>query len=191
MDEHSSLASPQTTERIPERDHDAGLSPGNAGIAQVQQLAGDHDAVAIRLGFHLNVNLKGVCSIKHLSGASTDRSSSFEKRLQKTVEENFDAAACSLSLNRQSGSCEGCLSDSDGIQLRLVNRFQSRVLPNSLPQRNGFLTAFTTLVQVLLHQTLLVHSHSLIHEIDPILGRKVFHAFPPDSFLCPAARLSG
>src|SRR5260370_34810507 len=97
--------------------NDADVGPHNPWIAQVQELAGDHDPVPAVLGLHLNIDLKWVRAIKHLSCASACRSSSFENRLQKTVAENFDAAASSLSLTRQRSSRQRtsrqrCLGDS-------------------------------------------------------------------------------
>src|SRR5260370_1030332 len=117
---------------------DVGVLANDSRTADVEELAGDHDLIAARPGLHLNVDLKWVRSIEHLPCASTCRSSSFENRLQKTVEENFDTAARSLSLTRQPGPCKCCLGDSDGALRRLVIRFRSRRLPNSLPQRNRF-----------------------------------------------------
>jgi len=108
------------------RENDASVAPDDPWIAQVEELAGDHDAVPAGLGLQLNIDLKWVRAIKHLPCDSACRSSSFENRLQKTVEENFDAAACSLSLTRQIGSCKRCLGDSDGVLGRLVICFRSR-----------------------------------------------------------------
>src|ERR1700674_101718 len=221
MDGHSSLIPRQTTERIPERNHDwratgacerhlqvsavfnlstklaklicdgiydlsphvgktdAGILANDSRSAQVQELAGNHDAVSAVLGLHLNIDLKWVRAIKHLPRASACRASSFEKRLQKTVKENFDAAACSLFLSRQRGPCKRCLGESDGVLGRLVIHFRSRRLANFLPQRNCFHTAFAALLQVLLHQLSLAGAHGLIHEIDPLPCPKVFHLFPP------------
>src|ERR1700674_1584526 len=226
---HSSLVPRQTTERIPERNHDwwaagacerhlqvsavfnlsaklaklicdgiydlsphvgkydAGILANNSRTAQVQELAGNHDAVSTVLGLHLDIDLTWVRAIKHLPRASACRSSSFEKRLQKTVEENFDAAARSLFLTRQRGSCKRCLGKSDGILGRLVIRFRSRRLANFLPQRDCFHTTFAALLQVLLHQLFLAGAHGPIHEIDPLPSRKVLHLFPPNSFRVPSA----
>src|SRR6266446_807809 len=164
---------------------DAGILSNDSRTAQVQELASNHDAVSAVLRLHLNIDLKGVRAIKHLPRASACRSSSFEKWLQKTVEENFDTAARSLLLTRQRGSCKRCLGESDGVLGRLVIRFRSRRLANLLPQRNCFHTTFAALLQVLLHQMFLAGAYGLIHEIDPLPGRKVFHLFPPNSFLRP------
>src|SRR6266478_7512416 len=158
---------------------DAGILANNSWTAQVQELAGNHDAISAVLGLHLNIDLKGVRAIKHLPRASACRSSTLEKRLQKTVEENFDAAFRSLLLTRQRGPCKRCLGKSDGVLGRLVICFRSRRLANFLPQRNCFHAALTVLLQVLLHQMFLPGAHGLIHEIDPLPGRKVFHLFPP------------
>src|ERR1700687_6347125 len=197
MDGHSSLIPRQTTERIPERNHDwraagacerhlqvpavfnlsaklaklicdgiydlsphvgksdAGILANDSRAAQVQELAGNHDAVSAVLGLHLNINLKWVRAIKHLPRAGACRSSSFEKRLQKAVEENSDATARPLFLTRQRDSCKRCLGESDGVLGRLVIRFRSRRLTNFLPQRNCFHTAFAALLQVVLHQLFL------------------------------------
>src|SRR5229473_3504795 len=137
----------QSTECIPERNHDGLASRACEGHLQVSavlelsaelaKLIGDsvydltlhvreNDAVPAGLGLQLNIDLKWVRAIKHLPCDSACRSSSFENRLQKTVEENFDAAACSLSLTRQIGSCKRCLGDSDGVLGRLVICFRSR-----------------------------------------------------------------
>src|SRR6266446_5624371 len=161
------------------RKNDAGVATDNSRIAHVEKLASDHDTVPAWLGLHLNIDLKGVRAIEHLPRADTCRSSSFENGLQKTVEENLDAAARSLSLTCQPDSCEGCLGDSDRVLRRLVNRFRSRGLPNSLPQRNCFRTAFAALFQVLLHQILLAGVNSPIHKIDPMLRCKMFPFCPP------------
>src|SRR5260370_21265215 len=85
-------------------ENDAGALADDSRTAHIQELAGDHDAVTARPGLHLNVDLKWVRSIEHLSRASTCRSSSFQNRLQKTVEENSDAPAPSLSFTRQPAS---------------------------------------------------------------------------------------
>src|SRR5713101_8606106 len=164
---------------------DAGILANDSRTAQVQELAGNHDAISAVLGLDLNIDLKGVRAIKHLPRASARRSSSFEKRLEKTVEENFDAAFRTLLLTSQRGPRKRCLGKSDGVLGRLVICFRSRRLANSLPQRNCFHTAFTALLQVLLHQMFLAGAHGLIHEIDPLPCRKVFHLFPPNSSLCP------
>ena len=166
---------------------DAGILPNDSRAAQVQELAGNHDAISAVLGLHLNIDLKWVRAIKHLPRASAPRSSSFEKRLQKTVEENFDAAARSLFLTRQHGSYKRRLGDSDDVLGRLVIRFRSRRLANLLPQRNCFQTAFAAVLQVFVHQLFLAGAHGLIHEIDPLPCRKVFHLFPPNSFRVPSA----
>src|SRR5260370_10573518 len=133
-----------------------------------RERARKHDGDPALLGLPLTTHLKWVRGIKDLSGASACRSSSFENRLQKTVEENFDAAACSLSLTRQLSTCKRCLGDSYGAFGRLVTRFRSRQLANSLPQRNCFHAAFAALLQVSLQQLFLLCVHSLIHEIAPL-----------------------
>src|SRR6266513_2694430 len=140
-------------------------------IAQVQELPSNHDEVPASRRLHLNINLKWVRAIKHLPCASACRSSSFESRLKKAVEEKFDAAR-SLSLTRQPGFRKRGLGESHGVLRRLVVRFRSRRFPNFLPQRNCLSTAFAALLEVALHQLLLVGFHSLIHEIDPPLDRK-------------------
>jgi len=102
---------------------DAGILANDSRTAQVQELAGNHDAVSAVLGLYLNIDLKWVRAIKHLPCASAYRSGSFESRLKKAVEEKFDAAARSLVLTRQRGSCKRCLGESDGALGRLVIRF--------------------------------------------------------------------
>src|SRR5438477_8313590 len=91
-------------------------------IAQVQELPGNHDAVPASRGLHLNINLKWVRAIKHLPCASACRSSSFESRLKKAVEEKFDAAR-SLSLTRQPGFRKRGLGESLCVLWCLVVRF--------------------------------------------------------------------
>src|SRR5436309_6576874 len=167
------------------RENDAGVAPDDFGIAPVANLAGDHDAVLAWLGLDLDIDLKRVGAIKHLPGTRTCRSSSFENGLQKTVKENLDAAARSLSLICQSGSCKGRLGDSDRVLRRLVIRFRSRGLPYPFPQGNCLGTTLAALLQVLFHQLSFADVNGLIHKIDPILRRKMFHYLPPRSFLRP------
>ena len=45
---------------------DAGILANDSRAAQVQELAGNHDAISAVLGLHLNINLKWVRAIKHL-----------------------------------------------------------------------------------------------------------------------------
>src|SRR5437762_3655162 len=118
------------------RKNDAGVATDNSRIGHVEKLAGDHDAVPTGLGFHLNVDLKWVRAIEHLPCPSTCGSSSFEYRLEKTVEENLDAAAGSLSLIRQLRSCKGCLGDSDRLLRRPITRFRGCGLPDSLDRKS-------------------------------------------------------
>jgi hypothetical protein len=40
---------------------------------------------------------------------------------------------------------------------------------------------------VLLHRFSLIACDYLVHEIDPLLCRKVLHLFPPNFFLCLSA----
>src|SRR5712692_10250 len=147
----------------------ASISRNDFGIAQVQKLAGDDDAAAARLCLDLNIDLKWIRAIEHLSCVGACRSSSFENGLQKTVEENFDPAVRSFSLARQRGSHKSCFGKSDDVLWRLVILFRSRRLPNSLPQRNRFHTAFAALLQMFLHQLFLVSGNDLVHEVDPLL----------------------
>src|SRR5207249_12221553 len=118
------------------RKNDAGVATDNSRIGHVEKLAGDHDAVPTGLGFQLNVDLKWVRAREHLPCPSTCGSSSFEFRLEKTVEENLDAAAGSRSLIRQPRSCKGGLGASDRLLRRPITRFRARGLADSLPVRN-------------------------------------------------------
>src|SRR6266849_3206724 len=163
----------------------AGISRNDFRIAQVQKLASYDEPAAARLCLNLNIDLKWVCAIEHLHCANTCRSSSFENGLQKTVEENFDPGARSLSLTCQTGSCECRLGKPYGVFWRLVVLFRSCRLPNSLPHRNGFRAAFAALLQMFLHQLFVVSGNDLVHKVNPLLRCKVFHLFPPDSFLHP------
>src|SRR5712692_10652255 len=101
----------------------ASISRNDFGIAQVQKLAGDDDASTARLCLDLNIDLKWIRAIEHLSCVGACRSSSFENGLQKTVEENFDPAARSPFLTCQLGSRECRLGKPDGVLWWPVIRF--------------------------------------------------------------------
>src|SRR5882762_6517225 len=91
------------------------------GIAQIQQLARYHDAVAARLCFQVDIDLKGICPIEHLPCGGGSGSGPFENGLQKTVEQDLDPATRSLSLTFQTGACERRFYDPDTVLRRTVS----------------------------------------------------------------------
>src|SRR5882672_2865281 len=157
----------------------------DVGTAQIQELACHQDAVAARLSFQVDIDLKGICAIEHLPCGGASGAGPFENGLQKTVEEDLDPAARSLSLIFQTGACERRLRKPNAILWRLVVPFRGGGLTNLLPHGDCLHAAFAALLQVFLHQRFLAGGHDLVHKIDPLLCRKMFHLFPPESF--PAA----
>src|SRR6267143_231145 len=104
------------------------------GIAQIQELARHDDAVAARLSFQVDIDLKGICAIEHLPCVGASRAGPFENGLQKTVEEDLDPAARSLSLTPQTGTGEHRFRKPDAVFRRKVVPFRGGGLTNLLPQ---------------------------------------------------------
>ena len=98
----------------------------DSGIAQIEELAGHNDAAAARLGFQLEIDLKRICAIEHLPCGGGRGSGPFENGLQKTVEEDLDPAARSLSLTQQTGAGEYRFRKPDAVCRRLVVPFHDR-----------------------------------------------------------------
>ena len=106
----------------------------DSGIAQIQELAGHDDAVAARLYFQLQIDLKRIRAIEHLPCDRASGACPFENGLQKTVEEDLDPAARSLSLAHQTGVGEHRFRKPDAVFRRLVVPFRGGGLTNLLPQ---------------------------------------------------------
>src|SRR6267142_6369264 len=108
----------------------------DCGIAQIQELARHYNAVAARLYFQLDIDLKRIRAIEHLPCDGASRAGPFENGLQKTVEEDLDPAARSLSFTHQTASGERRFRKPDAIFRGLIIPFRSCRLTNFLPQRN-------------------------------------------------------
>src|SRR5712692_8765242 len=112
----------------------ASVPRNDVGIAQIQELACHQDAVAARLCFQVDIDLKRIRAIEHLPCGGASGAGPFENGLQKTVEEDLDPAARSLSLIFQTGACEGRLRKPNAILRRLVVPFGGGGLTNFLPR---------------------------------------------------------
>jgi hypothetical protein len=88
-------------------------------IAQIQQLAGDHEMSAAGLGLNLQVDLKWVRAVEHLSGAASRRAGSFDNRAPSTT---------------------GCKKLSKRTEIRLLDFF---LWPVKLPATNAALAILT------------------------------------------------
>src|SRR5882672_3304321 len=70
--------------------HDWNVAPHNLRARKIQQLSGDDDAPAAGLNFELQINLKRIRAIEHLSNSWTRGSGAVEHRLQKTIEQHLN-----------------------------------------------------------------------------------------------------
>src|ERR1700704_1841824 len=89
--------------------HNRHVAAHDLRVRKIQKLSGDHDAPAAGLNFELQINLKRIRAIEHLSHSCARRASALEHRVQKTIEQHFKQVAGSFQLLCQKRTAEGCL----------------------------------------------------------------------------------
>src|ERR1700686_4088372 len=75
------------------RERNLYVAADNPRRADVQQLSSDHEAIAARLRFDLDIDLVGISAVEHLPCSQSAGPRSRHQRLQKTVEEHLDETA--------------------------------------------------------------------------------------------------
>src|SRR5467141_1055765 len=153
----------------------------------IQELTCNHEAIAFRLRFNLDINLVGVSAIEHLSSSQTARTRTRQHRLQETVEQHFDQAAHFLPLLGAASRSECRFGDSLVRRGRLIALLDCRRVVNLLPCSKGLRASPATCTQVFLHRFLLLWRTHLVHEINPFIIYKVLHFHSPIS-LSPSFR---
>src|SRR6202158_6623716 len=155
------------------------VAADNSRRADVQQLSSDHEAIAPRLRFDLDIDLVGISAVEHLPCPPPAGPHSRQQRLQKTVEQHLDETALLRLLRGSAGCRERRLGDSNSRNGRLIAGFPCRRVPNFLTLSHCLHTLLATRAQVLLHCCLLLLRNHVVHEIDPLLHRNVLHQRSP------------
>src|SRR6267143_1092413 len=101
------------------RERNLYVAADNPRRADVQQLSSDHEAIAPRLRFDLDIDLVGISAVEHLPCSHSAGPRSRHQRLQKTVEEHLDETALLRLLRGSAGCRERRFGDSNRRHGRL------------------------------------------------------------------------
>src|SRR6202171_4201228 len=102
------------------------VAADNCRRADVQQLSSDHEAIAPRLRFDLDIDLVGISAVEHLPCSHSPEPPSRQQRLQKTVEQHLDETALLRLLRGSAGCRERRFGDSNSRRGRLIAGFPRR-----------------------------------------------------------------